>query len=570
MKSRALTSTCLVMAAAAALALGGCKPPKGGTGQQPTGPEPAQKVKVDFYIMSQCPFGVQVQKGIKPVLDKLGKAVDFSQDFIGNDMGGGSFGSLHGEPEVQGNIVQLCAAKAYPESHKYMDFVACVIEDYHALPGNWKGCAQKTGLDAAKLQACIDGPEGKALLSASFKKAQMARAGGSPTVFVGGEKYNGGREEKDFLNIICCGFDADKKPAACPKAEELTCPKHVPVDLIVIGDKRCKDCEARSNQTVSSLQDRFFPKVNVRKVDYNDAEGKELYAKVNAKLLPAYVFAQNVKEDSGYETFQRWLAPVGDYFLSTMSNSNFDPTKEICDNQVDDTANGKVDCDDDDCRNQLVCREEKPNSVDLFIMSGCPFGIRALDNIKPVLDLFKTSLNFKVRFIVDMFTEEDYAKLPAMDRRKAGAVKKGDGNYYYSMHGEWELDENLREACAQKYYAKGNKFMDYYLCRNKDIKNPDWKACAAEAKIDAARIEKCSTGKEGLDIMREDAKLGDDLNFGASPTFLGNNKKQMPVSQMCPDGIKKAICAMNADLKGCEVQLPCDAPEKGGKAPSCG
>ncbi|MEM4398034.1 MAG: hypothetical protein QW757_05425, partial [Candidatus Woesearchaeota archaeon] len=61
-----------------------------------------KKAKLDFYVMSQCPYGVQVENAIKPVLDKLGDAVDFSVNFIATDLGNGNFQSLHGNNEVLG------------------------------------------------------------------------------------------------------------------------------------------------------------------------------------------------------------------------------------------------------------------------------------------------------------------------------------------------------------------------------------------------------------------------------------------------------------------------------------
>ena len=45
-----------------------------------------EKVKLDFYIMSQCPYGTQVEDAIKPVLDKLGDSVDFSLNYISTDL----------------------------------------------------------------------------------------------------------------------------------------------------------------------------------------------------------------------------------------------------------------------------------------------------------------------------------------------------------------------------------------------------------------------------------------------------------------------------------------------------
>ena len=82
-----------------------------------------EKVKLDFYVMSQCPYGTQVEDVIYPVLDKLGDSVEFSLNFISTDLGDGNFKSLHGEPETKGNIVQLCAIKYNPTT--YMDLVVC-------------------------------------------------------------------------------------------------------------------------------------------------------------------------------------------------------------------------------------------------------------------------------------------------------------------------------------------------------------------------------------------------------------------------------------------------------------
>jgi len=537
----------------------GCKPPQKAT------KEVKEKVKVEFYIMSQCPFGAQVQKGIKPVLDKLGPYIDYKQDFIGNEMPGGNFNSLHGENEVKGDIAELCLEKYYSENHKYMDAAVCMAENTKDIPNNWKDCAAKAGLDTSKVQKCIDGEEGKKLLSESIKRSNAARASGSPTIVINGERYSGGRTDKDFETAICCAFKPENKPAECPA--NLTCPKRVPVDLTILSDKRCKDCGQRVEMMKRNFQDRF-PKLNVRELDYGDAEGKELYEKTKVGTLPAFLFHQNVKEDAGYEQIQRWLQPAGDYLL-LMTGSTFDPTKEICDNQIDDTGNGKVDCEDDDCKGQIVCREEKPNTLDLFVMSQCPFGTKAEDSMKEVLDNFKGGLNFGLHFILNAYNEEQFNNLPPM--RKSRCVKKDDGMYYCSLHGEEEFNEDLRQVCAIKYYSKGNKFMDYIWCRNKDIRNPDWKKCATEAKLDPAKIEKCSTSQEGLDLIKADAKLSEDLQIGGSPSFLGNNREKLMLRDRSPEGIKTAICNINKGLKGCENTLSKEeATSAPGKAPSGG
>src|ERR671930_6006 len=51
--------------------------------------------KLEFFVMSKCPYGVQVEKAIAPVLDKLGGNVDFHIAFIG-DKQGDQLSSMHG------------------------------------------------------------------------------------------------------------------------------------------------------------------------------------------------------------------------------------------------------------------------------------------------------------------------------------------------------------------------------------------------------------------------------------------------------------------------------------------
>ena len=102
------------------------------------GADAKEKVTVDFFIMSQCPFGVQVDNGIKPVLDKLGNAVEFNRHFIGQEKEG-QLTSMHGENEIKGDMLQICAAKVEPK--KYLDLLFCMNKEYKQIPTNFDACA---------------------------------------------------------------------------------------------------------------------------------------------------------------------------------------------------------------------------------------------------------------------------------------------------------------------------------------------------------------------------------------------------------------------------------------------
>jgi predicted DsbA family dithiol-disulfide isomerase len=480
----------------------------------------SEKAKVEFFVMSQCPFGTQVETGIAPVLKKIGGDVDFTLDFIGG-VQGDQLTSLHKEAEVQGDIVQICAIKYAPENYRYMDMIECMNKNYRAIPGNWEECANSTGMPVDKIRECYEGGEGKGLLKASFGKAQAKRASGSPTMYIGGEMYRGGRTEQAFTRAICNAYPKDK-PKLCADI-----PPPVEVPVTVLSDARCADCRT---DVIEQQMKSLFPGAVVKVVDYASDEGKKMYTEFKLKKLPVIFFGKEIEKAENYNRMQRSLQPMGDYLVHARWG-RFDPTKEICNNKKDDTGNGKIDCDDPDCKHALECRKEEKNKLEVFVMSMCPYGTKALDAMKEVLDNFKRDIKFEVHYIAD----ED----------SNGGLS--------SMHGLPEVEEDIRELCAMKYYNKNYKYMDYIWCRNKNIRDNNWQACTGgKTGIDAKLIEKCSTGPEGKRLLGEDIKVAEGLGVAASPTWFANGVQKF--SGIDPERIKENFCRFNK-IKGCENKL---------------
>jgi hypothetical protein len=182
--------------------------------------------------------------------------------------------------------------------------------------------------------------------------------------------------------------------------------------------------------------------------------------------------------------------------------------------------------------------------LDVFVMSQCPYGVMGLDAMKDVLNAFGDELDFGVHYIAE---ETD--------------------NGFRSLHGQPEVDENIRELCAIKHYDKDQKYMEYIWCRNKDIRSDNWKSCTGGNGIDTAVIEKCSTGQEGKKLLAEDLKLAQSLKVGGSPTWLVNNRSTF--GAISAKDIQKNVCEKNPEMKGCKVELKGPDP-KGQPAGSCG
>ncbi len=509
---------------------GGCQ---GANKKETTTGAPAAKtggaggaVKVEMYVMSQCPYGVQALDGIIPALQKIGDGVDLAIEYIGRD-NGGVLESMHGESEVAGNIAQLCAAKIAPAAH--LKFISCVNKEWRSIPGNTESCASEAGIDAAAFKACKDGDEGKALLAASFKRAEQAGATGSPTIKVNGQPYAGGRSPDDFTRSLCAEFGAGSGPKYCAEL-----PPPPEVNVLAITDKRCKDCQVEP--IIASLKGPFSG-LKAKVLDFSEPEAKAACQEAGVKYLPAVLFDESInKDENGAKQMARWLEPAGKY-KSLKLGAEFDPTAEICDNGGDDTGNSLVDCADPTCKESLVCRPEKKGALDVFVMSQCPYGVLGLDAMKEVLEAFEGELEFGVHYIA--------------------AEKDGE---FQALHGPPEVAENIRQLCAIKHYK--DKFMDYIWCRNENIRSEEWQKCTGANGIATAVIEKCSTGGEGKQLHSEDIKFAHALKIGGSPTWLVNNRHMF--NGVAAQDIQKQLCDHNPGLKGCAKQLsgkPSGAPQ---------
>lgn len=299
------------------------------------------------------------------------------------------------------------------------------------------------------------------------------------------------------------------------------------VRVISLSDKRCKECDTTGLlQQLKSL----FPGIAVTNLDYGSNEGKKLYNDLKLTYLPALLFDDSIKSAENYPRIREYLDPVGSNYYSLRIGANFNPSAEICDNGIDDDNDGLIDCNDQGCNKTLLCRKEIPKRLDLFVMSQCPYGVMAMNSMKEVLENFKDDIDFRIHYI-------------AMET---------DGGFR-SLHGQPEVDENIRELCAMKYYPDNYKYMDYIWCRNKNIQSSSWESCAKESGMDAGKIKRCFEGTEGKKLLSEDIKLANELDIGASPTWIANNKNKF--SGIDAETIKINYCKSNPNLAGCGKTL---------------
>lgn len=178
----------------------------------------SDKPKAELFVMSFCPYGVQAEAQMKPVVDLLGSKIDLKVRFIaqaGSDIN--SVQSLHGAAEAGEDLRQICIMKNYPD--KYWNYLSSfnsncypIYKNATALDSCWKSSASSAGIDSAKIESCVSA-DSLALLKLDEQAAGSYGVSGSPSLMINGATYSGARTSEGFKSAICSAFN--NPPAEC-------------------------------------------------------------------------------------------------------------------------------------------------------------------------------------------------------------------------------------------------------------------------------------------------------------------------------------------------------------------
>lgn len=173
------------------------------------------KPVVELFVMSYCPYGTQMQKGMLPVIDTLGDKIDFQLKFVDYIM--------HDKEEIDENLVQYCIQEEQPE--QLASYLQCFLAD-----GDSAGCLNVKSINKAKIESCIAATDKKFSITDNYTKKLDYRGqfpgfnvnkddtakynvGGSPTLIINGLEVSSGRDSATLLATICSAFN--EAPAEC-------------------------------------------------------------------------------------------------------------------------------------------------------------------------------------------------------------------------------------------------------------------------------------------------------------------------------------------------------------------
>ncbi|NTW22265.1 hypothetical protein HGA34_01820 [Candidatus Falkowbacteria bacterium] len=175
----------------------------------------SDKPKVELFVMSYCPYGTQIEKGIIPVVEKLGESIDFNLKFVNY--------AMHDEKEIKENLLQYCIDKE--DNSKLLPYLKCFLKSDESAK-----CLAEVKVNTGKVNACVKSSDEKFQVTEKYKnkegwtgqfppfdvhKADNEKYGvqGSPSLVINGEQISSGRSPSELLKTICSAFN--KAPAAC-------------------------------------------------------------------------------------------------------------------------------------------------------------------------------------------------------------------------------------------------------------------------------------------------------------------------------------------------------------------
>lgn len=175
----------------------------------------SDKPSVKLFVMSYCPYGTQIEKGILPVIEALGNKINFELKFVDY--------AMHGEKELAENLTQYCIQKEQPE--KLNTYLSCFLGD-----GDSAACLKSSGLNQTKIDSCITKADKEFKIMENYKnqtgykgsypgfdvdKSENTKygVGGSPTLIINDQDISSNRDAASLLKTICSAFN--NQPSEC-------------------------------------------------------------------------------------------------------------------------------------------------------------------------------------------------------------------------------------------------------------------------------------------------------------------------------------------------------------------
>lgn len=177
------------------------------------------KVRLDLFVMSMCPYGINAERSIVPILREMGDKIDFNLYFIAGEQAGGVFQSLHGSPEILEDRRQLVISRHFP-SH-FLNYLSLRLSDYS--DPDWTLAARSVGLDVNLVTALVNSGKEIEAFRSNIALGNIRMVEASPSLFINGSYFKGSfvAVSQQDVDMECQG---GSKPAQTKCSGPIDCP----------------------------------------------------------------------------------------------------------------------------------------------------------------------------------------------------------------------------------------------------------------------------------------------------------------------------------------------------------
>lgn len=189
------------------------------------------KPRLDYFVMSFCPFGNPADENASKIHAAFGDSVEVVPHYIVNlsSKAPNGYSSLHGPQEAHQDIRELCVLENYGKD-KFFEFTLASNEKLTDKDADtkWQAVAWETGVDVNVIAGC-EKDKGLEIAKREIEVTKNTKVkgqngvssiSGSPTMLVDGEKVS--NSASAIQKALCKSFEEGEKPAACDQDIEET------------------------------------------------------------------------------------------------------------------------------------------------------------------------------------------------------------------------------------------------------------------------------------------------------------------------------------------------------------
>lgn len=183
------------------------------------------KLEIELFVMSHCPYGIQMEKGLIPVIELLKDKVNFTLKF--------NTYAMHDKVELEEELNQYCIQRESKD--KLLGYLKCFNTGEKS-----DTCLGQLKIDKNKINNCVKEIDGKYKIIENYGKPETwlnstyptfpiyqedndkYGVQGSPTLIINGEMTSSNRDSQSLLDLACSGFTTP--PSECGTQLSTTAP----------------------------------------------------------------------------------------------------------------------------------------------------------------------------------------------------------------------------------------------------------------------------------------------------------------------------------------------------------